>query len=215
MNRPFQIPLALPRSPEHYWKVMQQLTAKGFTIRDVAFSSDGVAYSTVKDYARFLLAEGFIKKVGERNVGYTMADVYRIAKSSRVAPVLRRETFTGKRGLIQQQVWRAMRTLPAFTLSELAAAASTEEVPVKARTAEEYVRRLLKAGVVTVVSPYKKGEKAPPGARGSAGAKAGIYQLRRLADTGPLAPKVFAASIVFDPNKNRVVGEAVTQEARS
>ncbi|MBY6243918.1 hypothetical protein [Methylosinus sp. Sm6] len=215
MQRPFQIDISLPRGPEHYWNVMRQLDGKGFTIRDVALCSEGVTYAAVKTYARFLIAEGVIKKVSQRNIGYTRADVYRIAKPSRLAPVMRREAFTGQRGRVQQQLWRAMRTLPSFTISELAAAGSTEETPVKERTAETYVRRLIKAGVVAVIEPYKKGEKAPPGMRGKAGAKAGTFRLQKAADTGPLAPKVFAASIVFDPNKSRVVGETIAEEPRS
>lgn len=215
MQRPFQIDVALPRGPEHYWKVMQALDAKGFTIRDVSLSSDGVTYWAVKTYVQFLLRDGVVKKIGERKDGYIIADVYRIAKRSRKAPVVRRESFTGERGRIQQQLWRAMRTLPSFTLSELAVAASTEETPVKTRTAETYVRRLVKAGVVAVLEPYKKGAKAPPGMRGKTGAKAGTFRLQKSADTGPQAPKVFSASIVFDPNKNRIVGETIAEEARS
>lgn len=215
MNRPFQIDVSLPRGPEHYWNVMRQLDGKGFTIRDIALCSDGVTYAAVKTYARFLIGEGILKKVSERNIGYTKADVYRIAKPSRQAPVLRRETFSGQRGRVQQQLWRAMRTLPSFSITELAAAASTEETPVKPRTAEEYVRRLVRAGVIVVLEPYKKGEKAPPGMRGKTGAKAGAYRLQKAADTGPLAPKVFSATIVFDPNKNRIVGETIAEEPRS
>lgn len=210
MNRPFSLPIALPRGPEHYWKIMQELNKDGFTIRDVAGCTNGVSFKTVKTYARNLLAQGIIVKIGERQATYgATAHVYKIAKPQRKAPIERRDDFTGARGLTQQQVWTAMRTLAAFSLVELAASASTEEHPVKLRTAENYVRRLVAAGVVEVVKPHRKG------APGAPGAVAGVYRLRPAANSGPLSPKVFNASIVFDPNKNRVLGEAVTEEARS
>jgi hypothetical protein len=216
MNRPFTLPLALPRGPEHYWKLMQAHGPRGFAIQNIALCCDGAAFATVKAYVRYLLKDGHIVKIGEKKNDYgNTAHVYAVKKRLRAAPVMRREEFTGARGKIQQQCWTAMRTLGTFSIAELAASASIEESPVKSRTAETYIRRLAKAGAVEIVSPYKKGEKAPQGQRGSPGAKAGAYRLKRSADSGPLALKIFNASIVFDPNKNRLLGEAVIEEARS
>lgn len=210
LARPHALPVALPQGPAHYWKMMQTLSKRGFTIGDIALCSEGVAYSTVKDYARYLLDEGYIVKVGTRKTGYAIADVYSVKKAVRSAPAVRRRPgYTGQRGAIQTALWNAMRTLASFTLIELQATASTEEHPIRLRTAEEYVRRLVKAGAVEVVEPYRKG------APGASGARRGTYRLSRAANTGPLPLKIFDARVVFDPNKNRVIGEAVVAEARS
>jgi hypothetical protein len=201
--------ISLPHGPSHYWKEMQARSEKGFTIRDVAYCSEGVTYAAVKDYVTFLLKDGYVVKIGERNVGYTNAGVYSIRKNSRHAPIKRRPEFADKRGRMQLALWTAMRTLSSFTLPELQASASTEELPIKLRTAEQYVRSLTKAGAVEIVEPYRKGAPGAPGAR------AGIYRLARTANSGPAPLKIFNASIVFDPNKNRVLGEAVVTEPRS
>jgi hypothetical protein len=206
LQRPFALPIALPRGPEHYWKVMQKLNGKGFTIRDVAWSRDGVAYKTVEAYMRFLLKEGIIVKVGARNTGGAPSHVYKIKTPQRRAPVQRRELYSGKLGQIQLALWTAMRTLASFTLPELVASASTEELPIKTHTANTYVLRLIRAGAVEVITPYRK---AAPGATG---ARAGTYRLRPSANTGPQPLKIFDAKIVFDPNKNRVLGEVVVTE---
>jgi len=209
MQRPFALPVALPRGPEHYWKVMQSLNKKGFTIRDISMCSDGVAHATVKTYVLFLLREKILARIGTRKDGFAIASVFKIKAPQRQTPTQHRADYAGKRGAIQLSLWNAMRALPQFTLPELAATASTEEHPVKVRTAEEYVRRLMRAGVTEAVVPYARG------AKGAVGGKAGVYRLARSANSGPLPPKIFNAAIVFDPNKNRLLGEAVVTEPRS
>lgn len=203
MNRPFSVPVALPRGPEHYWKMAKSFGAKGFTLEQLAGCTNGVAYSTVKHWLYDMVALGAIKHIGEtKSSAKLRAKIYAVAIRYFKAPVQRRHDYQGKRGRIQQQVWTAMRTLQTFRLAELAASASTEECPVKLRTAEEYVRRLTRAGVLIPVEPYRRGA---PGARGG---RAGVWRLKKSADTGPLAPKVFNATIVFDANRSAIVGQA-------
>lgn len=204
MNRPFAIPVALPRGPEHYRKMARSFGAAGFTLEQLSGCTNGVAYSTVKNWVYDMVDLGAIKPIGERksSVG-TRAKIYAVAIKATKAPVQRRPEYQGSRGRIQQQLWTAMRTLQTFRLPELAASAATEECPVKLRTAEEYVRRLTRAGVLIPVVPYKRGGNG----RG-VGARAGVWRLKKSADTGPLAPKVFSACIVFDANKAAIVGQA-------
>ena len=44
MNRPFNVPIALPRGPEHYWSIAKKAGAKGFTLGELAGCTNGVAY---------------------------------------------------------------------------------------------------------------------------------------------------------------------------
>ena len=203
MNRPFNVPIALPRGPEHYWSVANKFGAKGFTLGELAGCTNGVAYSTVKAWVYAMVRQGAVKRIGSRKSAIGLpAHIYAVAIKAAKAPVQRRADYQGVRGKTQQQVWTAMRTLGTFSLVELTAAASTPEHPVKRRTAEEYVRRLSNAGVLAVVEPYAKGKP------GATGARAGTWRLVKRADTGPLAPKVFNASIVFDANTQKIVGES-------
>ncbi len=203
MNRPFNVPVALPRGPEHYWKIARQFGPTGFSIEQLAGCTNGVAYSTVKHWVYELVEAGALRVVGARKSSIGLpAKIYAVAIKATKAPVQRRPDYTGARGKIQQQIWTAMRTLQTFRLAELAASASTEECKVPVRTAEEYVRRLTRGGLLIVVEPYKRGGNG----RG-VGAKAGVWRLKKSADTGPLAPKVFKASIVFDANRAAVVGQ--------
>lgn len=204
MNRPFSVPVALPRGPEHYWKMARSFGAAGFTLEQLAGCTNGVAYSTVKHWVYDMVKIGAIRVVGERKSSIGLpAKIYAVAIRAAKAPVQRRSEYQGVRGRLQQQMWTAMRTLGAFRLVELALCASTEEFPVKLRTAEGYVRCLTRAGLLIPVVPYKRGGNG----RG-VGAKAGVWRLKKSADTGPLAPKVFSASIVFDANRAVVVGQA-------
>lgn len=203
MNRPFNVPIALPRGPEHYWKVAREFGATGFTLSDLAGCTNGVARSTVKHWIGDMVAAGVLKVVGARKaIAGRDAHVYAVAIKAAKAPVQRRADYTGERGRIQQQLWTAMRTLGQFGIRELAAAASTDDLAIKPRTAEEYVRRLTRAGVLIVVEPYAKGKP------GATGARAGVWRLKKSADTGPRAPKVFKATIVFDANRSAIIGES-------
>ncbi|QLP98537.1 MAG: hypothetical protein HZY79_15710 [Rhodoblastus sp.] len=82
----------------------------------------------------------------------------------------------------------------------LAFAASTEECPVKPRTAESYVRKLAKAGVLIVLTPYRKG------AKGRAGAHAGKWRLKPSRNTGPKPLRAIKGRI-YDPNVGRWIGQ--------
>jgi hypothetical protein len=214
MIRPFQLPVHLPRGPEHYWKMMLEFGARGFTLGELAGCTNGVTYATVKTYVNALLRAGAVKIVGaEKPMGGIRIHRYAVARATPTAPVERRSSYTGQRGRIQQQIWTAMRSLPNFSLVELAVAASTDDCPVKLRTAENYVRALVGAGVVLAVSPYARG--ALKGKPFGSGATAGVYRLTRAGNSGPKPPKIFKSTFVFDPNKNRIVGEARSEEISS
>lgn len=206
-RKPIAIEVAMPSGPEHYWREMRARGAKGFTVSDIALSSEGVTYQTVKSYVWFLSRNGYLVKVGSKKSGYGIAHVYKIKQDSRKAPIDRPDP-TSAPLTKRQALWTAMRTLSSFTVSELAACASTEERLVSRRSTEDYVRRLVKAGLIEVIEPSAKASGWPRGAR------AGVYRLKRAANTGPLAAKLCNANFVFDPNMNRVLGEPIVTEAR-
>ena len=202
MIRPFNVPVALPRGPEHYWKAACAFGPKGFTVGKLAGCTSGVAVSTVRKWIDDMRRAGFVRKIGETksSVG-TKANLYAVAKKSAKAPVARDADYQGLRGRCQQQMWTAMRTLPSFTLRELAASASTDVVVVTIDNAKRYVRHLANAGVLQLVEPCVRGASSAHGAAGA------TWRLKKSANTGPSAPRVFKASIVFDPNRAAIIGE--------
>lgn len=201
-RKPIHIEVAMPSGPAHYWREMMA-RPKGFTIREIALCSEGVAYKTVKRYVEFLKAGGFVVRVGERRDGYAQQAVYAVKKRATKAPIKRPDPLRAPI-TAREAMWNAIRALSQFTVMELAVSASTEERPVAQRTADHYVRALLRAGVLQAVSP-------PETLRGR-GSTPGVYRLVKSANTGPLAPKLCNAGFVFDPNSNRVLGDAVVSE---
>ncbi len=93
------------------------------------------------------------------------------------------------------------RSSRPFASTELAFAASTDELPVKLNTATRFVRVLRKAGLVELV-------------RDGGQRQASVYRLNRRANTGPRAPKIYDARVVYDPNTRTIAGEIeLTKEA--
>ena len=204
MNRPFNVPIALPRGREHYWKVACQFGAKGFTLGQLAGCTNGVAVTTVAKWIEDMRRMGFIKQIGETKTPFgTRANVYAVAKKSAKAPVARDPDYQGLRGRMRQQMWTAMRVLPAFSQRELVVTASTDVVMVSDASAKAYCRHLVNAGVLQIVKPCERG--------GGAGSSAAVYRLKKSANSGPQAPRIFAAAIVFDPNRAEILGEAEVQ----
>ncbi|MBG0809888.1 hypothetical protein IY145_10905 [Methylosinus sp. H3A] len=204
-RKPIHIEVAMPSGPDHYWREMLA-RPKGFTVTEIALASEGVANTTVKRYVEFLKAEGFVVRIGQKRDGYALRAIYAVAKRVTKAPVRRPDPLHAPFSA-REAMWNAIRALDQFTVSELAVSASTEERPVAQRTADHYVRALLRAGVLRAV--------AEPERLKGHGSTRGVYRLVKSANTGPRAPKLCNAGFVFDPNKNRVLGEAVVTEARS
>ena len=205
-RKPIHIEVAMPSGPAHYWREMKA-RAKGFTVSDIALSSEGVAYTTVKRYVWFLVKAGFVVRVGEKKSGYATQALYAIKQNSRVAPIERPDPLT-KPPTGREALWTAMRGLTQFSVAELAVSASTEDRPVSGRSASLFVQRLVQAGAIEVIEAPARANGRPLGSR------AGLYRLKRAANTGPLPPKLCVANFVFDPNRNRVLGDAIVSEAK-
>lgn len=91
----------------------------------------------------------------------------------------------------EQNMWTAMRQLRSFSARELAAHASTEEVPASVEAAQDYCRALLGAGYLVAT------RKAMPGKQPA------IYRLAR--NTGPRAPREKRVRAVIDDNVGQTI----------
>jgi len=89
------------------------------------------------------------------------------------------------RARARDQLWTTMRVLSTFSLAELAAVASTDEIPISVNMAKHYVSVLARIDMIRFV-----------------GAKsAGIMRLKPSANSGPFAP-IVRKNGVFDRNRD-------------
>lgn len=200
-----KVKVTVLRGPDFYWQKACEFTVEkqGFTVAELAGCTCGVANSTVQQWVNAMKRQGEIIVVGARSsIAGKQAHVYGVFRMRREAPVVRRPDFTGRLGRAQQQLWNAMRTLPNFSIQELAVAASTEERPVSRNTANKYVAALARAGLVAAI------ELPVHGRKGRTGAIAGMWRLLKHHNRGPAAPQILQARFVFDPNRDEIVGES-------
>ena len=207
MMRPFAPSKGL-RGPEHYWPLMRQAGAAGFTVRDVAGCCNGPTFSTVKAYIKRLRDMGAVEVAGDAPARkMKRATLYRVKVETINAPVSRRPEYTGKRGLVQELIWQTMRDGVSYDLRKLAVEASTDVCPVSYSAVRTYVGFLVHAGIVVGDAPMTR---SVPGQR--PGAVGGVYRLRPAANTGPKPPKVIGRR-VWDANTEAFVGEAMPARA--
>lgn len=175
------------RGPPLYWRVMNALQEHyGFftsaAINDITGNS---TRKTVEAYLAFLRAEHIVEIVAEERNGPIVLLRQRIVRIGEAPPSRRAEG--AQMGQRQQALWTAMRSLRNFTPSELAFAASTEDLPIGADTARSYVRDLRLAGYVVNLG-------------------AASYRLLPSRNTGPRAPIVLRTErAAFDLNLMRAV----------
>lgn len=180
----------VPRGHAGIWQVIRDLDKAGpWTIPDVHGETNIRQKKTVADYIGRLTRGGFAKCLGQRptpNNGVA-TKVYQLIKRPSDAPVLRRDG-TPLELPAQQRMWTAIRSLKRFSRDDLGFAASSSTGPVPTETVKRYCTHLAAAGYLV-----SEGERN--------------YRLKRSMDTGPQAPKILRLHVVWDANKNEVVGD--------
>jgi hypothetical protein len=182
----------LPRGPEHYWRAACDFGPSGFTARELLGCTNGVSRATIRFWIDDMVKLGALVVIDRRDVKPRGQLVYAVAEAKRKAPAP--ET---RHGCIQRHLWTAMRNLSTFTIAELAAAASTDEVSIDRHTAADYVRRLAQAGALTVARSTRANNL-----------NSGVWRLKAAADTGPLAPRQVKAKFMVDGNTGEPLGIA-------
>lgn len=185
------LPVRVPRGIEGYWQIICSLadTKGDFTINDVDGETNA-GRSDVQVYVWALHKAGYLDMVSRGAPNHVSA-VFRLVKRQKEAPHVRRD------GSIipptaQEQLWRAMRNLKTFGLSELVFAARTDEVAPGYQTAKRYVCRLTSAGYLLGLPTRGKM----------------LYRLKPSMDTGPKPPEArkLSAELIWDPNKRAFIG---------
>lgn len=184
------------------------------------FSLDEIVYGaevleTARDYILGLERAGYLAVIQEAK---QIGNGWRTKKRWKLihdvgldAPRVRRDGTPVTMGLAQEQMWRTLRMLAGDTNArELAAHASTPEIPVAESAAGDYLRNLHHADYLICTQParttMKNGGKSP--AR---------YRLKPAVEgkgnTGPRAPMVCRTQVLYDPNTDTSTPiERVTEE---
>lgn len=168
------------------WKLMR--AARQFTVTDLALDAT-LDRSSVNAYVRCLAKAGYIEHAATQGKGGQAAPVYRLARDSAETPRVREDGSQVTKGAGRAQMWRSMKILKSFTLTDLLAASCTEEHPVAREESITYVRYLSYAG-------YLRKTDARP-------LEQATFRLVRW--TGPKPPRIQRVHSVYDPNTKEVV----------
>lgn len=155
----------------------------------------GNALDKVREYVLGLQAAGYLQEDGQLRSSITNrpAKAYKLIYDCGVeAPRVRRDGSEVTQGRPREQMWRTMRMLGQFTIADLAIAASTDEHPVSAVDAGDYLCMLAKAGYVVCVA----------GGQGNVPCR---YRFLPNQYTGPKPPQIQRLNSVYDPNLKRVM----------
>ena len=181
------------RGRDHFWSVIREMTADDrtaiVTAGDILTRSRDVEISTIRRELRLLETAGFLERASP--------DGWRVIRRPTRLPSL---TAAGRIVVSgQTAMWNAMRALGTFSHAEVAVAASTEETPISPATAKSYVLRLARVG-------YLKLDRAATPKRQA------LWRLRPTMNSGPLPPRILRAKLVWDPNRDEVIGAVEAEE---
>ncbi len=188
------------RGRAHSWSVIRALDKAGelITTRKIVMRSNEPHSATISGYLRQLHAAGVLDRVSSP----PDAAAYRLVKDQAQPPSLAKNGQPA--GSAQQAMWNVMRGpvgRQGFCANDLVTYGSTDVTPVSLNTAKTYIQRLAAAGYLTVIRKGQPGQQA-------------IYRLKPSMNTGPLPPKVLRSHIVWDANREAVIGDAIAEEER-
>jgi hypothetical protein len=189
-----------PQGRERAWSAIRALGE--FTIGELEERSR-LNMSTLRNYVLALERAHYLEKIRNERPVYLLSGItsgafprvrWRLVRDVGVeAPRVRQDGSDCPVGRKREQMWRTMRILREFDYRDLAINASTDAALVHERDAKHYIRYLARADYLIRVKPGKPGNK--PGA--------GIlarYRLLPMRYTGPRAPMIQRARVVYDPN---------------
>lgn len=194
-----RLPLQIPRTYDGLWALMRWLDKhRGhFSLVELLYYvKTEIDAGVVRSYVRHLSAHGFIVVHTQRRA----ADggcCYRIARRQVETPRFKSNGERLPSAQRADQLWRAIKMCGFFTAREVAMAASIPECVVPEIDARRYCDDLTAAGYLMARS-NNEGHT--------------IYRLRPKMQTGPAAPQLLRARLVWDPNIMQIVGQGIGVE---
>lgn len=191
------------RGNDHFWTVIMERHRDGktFSIRDVDQASN-VRDATIRDFIRRLEKAQLIELVEEHP---TLIDNrYKPLVIQSAAPRVRRDGSVIESQPATRCMWNLMRAplgRNGFTYVDLVGWARTDETQVSPNAAKTYIQMLRAAGYLIQIDPGKPGTPA-------------TWRLDPKMNTGPQAPMILRTKLVFDPNRQEVIGPAEAEEVQ-
>lgn len=199
-RKPAHLELAGGKGPrQRIWDEIRKTRSEPFEV--AAVTPGSVPLDTARTYVRSLCKAGYLGDV--QVIASNRAHYILIRDAGLEAPRVRRDGSPVTMGLAQEQMWRTLRLLAGDTNSrELAAHASTPEVPVSPVAAADYLRTLHCANYLQCTK------------EGKGTGRGGILaRYRLISNTGPRPPMVCRADALYDPNLGATVWvRPVTEE---
>ncbi len=188
------------RGNAHYWSIMRLLTADDrsaqFTSADIVGLCNRGDRRRINLYLAALTEAGIVEATPAPKPQSTR---YRLLKRPGVAPSVR---VDGSRVLTgHEAMWAAIRALRVMTARELSVSATTDAVKVPLETAKRFLRCLSDAGYLKIETAGTNKTSA-------------VYRLKPSMDTGPLPPAILRTKLVYDQNRNEIMGQVLAEEDR-
>jgi hypothetical protein len=181
--------LMTPR--ERMWSAMLKLSNKagGFTPSEIEDLASPITIYSVLDYLEALAKAQLAEKLSDQVIKPGRAGVtstrWRVLVKWPTAPRLNKSGHVVTQGLGVLAMWRAARIRKTFTPNELCMDANATTQLVSLATARQYCIALERSGHFAYVTKGKGGKPST---------------FRIVRDTGPHAPAITRAKVVFDRN---------------
>lgn len=192
-----------PTGQDAIWGAIRVLSPAGehFTRQDITAhlsqqkGRTAASRDTIRDYVARLMAAAIVRQVGggtqEPRRGYVPAIYSLVNDTGPETPRVRPDGSVVLQGAGREAIWRTIRILGEFSISDLVKIGSTEEVAIGDADARFYVKWLHKAGYLHMLE------------RGNRHAVT-RYRLLPSRNTGPMAPQLQRSHQVFDRNLRKV-----------
>jgi hypothetical protein len=182
---------------ERMWSAMIKLTnskARRFTPNEISDLAHPVLVGSVIDYLEALAKAGLAERVqaqqGRAANGDFEATHWRLLVKWAQAPRINAKGMVVTQGLGVLAMWRAARIRKEFTPSELARDASVGAIKVSHDTARQYCLALERSGHFKFISKGRGGIES---------------RFKLVNNTGPHAPAITRAKVVFDRNQGALL----------
>jgi len=190
--------MIIPRNEDGAWVVIKSLAKSNreFTAEQVHEAMQGaLPLESIADYIRRLGKGKFAELNGVVMQNGRLTKAWRLLRAPAETPRLGVDGRPLKHAAQQDAMWKALEMggLLFITANDLAMYATTPELEVPESVAAEYADHLTASGHL---------------AKRDQTGKQTIYRLMR--HTGPMAPRIYRASFVWDPNLNCVFGPGQT-----
>lgn len=189
------------RGHDHFWAVIMDRHRSGqtFSAQDIDDASNA-DNGTVRDFVRRLAAGGLVELIEEGE--NPVHNRYRPLVIQSAAPRIRRDGTVIESLPASQCMWNLIRGplgRNGFTYKDLVHWGQTDETSIAVSSARSWIKLLNRAGYLIQL---EAGNARRPA----------TWRLDPKMNSGPRAPMMLRTKLIYDPNKQAVIGPSVAEE---